>query len=67
MSESARDGWWASTRACPHCRGLHDISTRMNGDRVWCRFCGKWYAVVMRADGQVYLAKVEAPPELSDK
>ena len=58
-----RDAWWPTTRACPHCRSLHDISTRLHGDRVWCRFCDKWFSVVMRPDGQVYLAKCDAPAE----
>jgi hypothetical protein len=46
---------------CPHCQKMHDISHRMHGDRVWCVRCGKWFAVVMRLDGSVYLVKVEPP------
>jgi hypothetical protein len=49
------------THPCPHCGKDYDISYRMHGDRVWCRFCGKWFAVVMRPDGSVYLSKCDAP------
>lgn len=52
------------TRPCPHCGTNHDISSRLNGDRVWCVRCGKWFAVVMRIDGSTYLSKCEAPPGL---
>lgn len=50
------------THPCPHCRADYDISTRIHGDRVWCRFCGKWFSVVMRLDGSTNLAKCDAPP-----
>ncbi len=48
---------------CPHCNRPVDIARRMNGDRVYC-LCGKWYAVVMRLDGSVYLVKANMPEGL---
>lgn len=48
-------------RLCPHCGREHDISHRMHGDRVWCMFCDQWFSVVYRTDGEVYLAKCDAP------
>jgi hypothetical protein len=54
-----------TTFLCPHCERLCDISTRTNGDRVWC-LCGKWYQVVMRPDGYTYLAKCDPPAGILD-
>lgn len=49
------------TRPCPHCGSDYDITRRLNGDQCWCP-CGKWFRVVCRLHGQVYLAKCDAPP-----
>lgn len=49
------------TRPCPHCGKDYDISLRAPNARCWCRFCGKWFAVVMRLNGSVYLSKCDAP------
>ncbi len=62
MSETALP-WWRRTRPCPHCGAFCDISTRMNGDRVWCVGCDRWFAVVIR-DGNTILVKAAPPVEL---
>lgn len=49
------------TRPCPHCGRDYDISTCLNGDRVWCRFCGKWSVVIMPLVGGIYLSPCDAP------
>ena len=49
------------TRPCPHCEQQHDITSRLRNEIVWCRFCGYWFRVVMRINGNAYLAKCDAP------
>jgi hypothetical protein len=45
---------------CPRCAQNYDISTRIAGDRIWCR-CDIWLMLAFHRNGNAYFVVVPTP------
>jgi len=44
-----------TTHPCPHCQAWYDLSGRVTGDTVLCRYCGGYFTVAWKQGGAVDL------------